>query len=993
MILKNAKSKGSGGSKSFTTASTVTSNRSASGGAHGDGKNSSTSKSRGHRGSGAGGATGSSYGYHGSKKGILQSAAELTRRSKRASSRSKRHGKSKGRSSRSIPFVKGQKAFYRSAKCISKVTVVGVHHDAKLEPYYTIKLKDGKEKQTDGKHLSPVQVAVKKSSSSSSSNNRGGEGNSYGKQQQHQSVAAVVPEVVTDHMTESSSEAEEIIIEEVDGKGENEEPRTARGGVSVHRNPGDDAHVVEDERNEAFSSTDNEEEEDDCVQRFSVHQYAYYRPPAGSVTKVRILSYGEDSKYPTRYAVSSSDGSRTDKVRASHLATLMDLTSKELSMLMKERNKRHDIPGKRSGIDSNLRRHQLSKSTGYDDVDDDDARGRHHQLSESTSHDDDDSGGQHHQLRKSTGHDEEGDAAVDNAVIDEGYMAEKEGGPASNASEQSLSHHHHRVDTGAVEMALEDTTSKEKEILALPPPKTVIKMVEAKTEEGGTKMVPMYEAGMHVRYKNAAGIQPAEILGAHLDDLMEPYYSIRLEDGREKQTDNAHILMEAGNDDEDEKQEEFGEEAREEVVSQAEEVKVKEEPPKEEGVVYNEQNEKKPHSNSFSSNQQQRKSLAEQMQNVQHLPDPALDRTSVSPKKRRDDYSQDPLASSTNKRNPTTLAITSLTPTLDRTSTATKFDTGDKVIYNTSEGEQLRAVIVSSHSDKKNRPYYVVRLKKGRKKQVYGHRLQPYVMSDQDGLRKTRSRSREVSRDQTKTRGRSSSKVSKSSRGHSKNPHGRRPSESVDSHKSSESTSSNLWRRSRSPHEKIYRREESSNRGRRRRDESLSSSVRERYATEPAPQQKARRSSRQGGSRGRSQSTTRRSKSFISVSSENYHHGESSRGEGRQSRYGRERSRSRAPSSEESTSQRSHSHNHQFSSAHHHHVITSSGRSSSRSSGRSSHPAIGVSMANRASSGEVAGGSVDGGGDGEENLHQPKGRSISRLRSFRKSFANRMNKN
>jgi len=974
MILKNAKSKGSGGSKgstSFNTASTVTSNRSPSGGARGDGKNSSTFKSRGHRssGAGAGRVTESSYGYHGSKKGILQSAVELTRRSKRASSRSKRRGKSKGRSSRSIPFVKGQKAFYRSAKDISKATVVGIHHDAKLDPYYTIKLKDGKEKQTDGKHLTPVQVDVKKSTSS----NRGGEANSYGKKHQQQLVAVVAPEVVTDHMTESSSEAEEIIVEEVYDEKENGEPRVVRGDAAVHRNRGGDAHVVEEEHNEAFSSTDNEEEEDDDAQRFSVDQDAYCRFPDGSVTKVRILSYGEDSKYPTRYAVSSPEGLRTDKVRASRLTTLMDLTSKELSMLMKERNKRQDKPGKSSQIHSMLQHHQLSKSTGYDD--------------------DEDSGGQHHQLRKSSGHDEEDDAVVDNAVIDEGYMAEKEGESVSNAPEQFLSHQHHEVDTGAAEMALDDTASKEEEILALPPPKTVIKMVEAKTEEGGTKMVPMYEAGMHVRYNNAAGVQPAEILGAHLDDLMEPYYSIRLEDGREKQTDNAHILMEAGNDDEDEKQEEFGEEAREEVFSQAEEEREKEEAPEEEeDVVYNEQNEKKPHSNSFSSNQQQRQSLAEQIQNVQHLPDPALERTSVSSKKRRDDYSQDPLASSTKKRNP---AVASLTSTLDRTST--KFDTGDKVIYSTSEGEQLRAVIVSSHRDKKNRPFYVVRLKKGKKKQVYGHRLQPFVMSDQDGLRKSRSRSRgEVSRERTKTRSRSSSKVSKSSRGHSKNPHGRRPSESVDSHKSFQSTSLNSSRRSRSPHEKIHRREESSNRGRRRRDESLSSSVLERYATEPAPQQRAHSSSRQRGSRSRSQSAARRIKSFISTSTENYHHGESSRGERRQMHNGRERSRSRAPSSEESASQRSHSHHHQFSSAHHQHAITSSGRSR----GRSSRPAIGVSMTSRASSGGVAGGdyhshysgSVVGGGDGEEQPQQPKGRSLSRLRSFRKSFANRKNK-
>jgi len=124
MILKNAKSKGSGGGagSASTAASTAAASMSS---------NNARSRSRGR--GGGGGPSSSSYGYHGSKKGILQSAVELTRRSKQAAgSRSRRRGKSKGRL-RSIPFVKGQKAFYRSAKGIAKVTVVGIHHDAKLE--------------------------------------------------------------------------------------------------------------------------------------------------------------------------------------------------------------------------------------------------------------------------------------------------------------------------------------------------------------------------------------------------------------------------------------------------------------------------------------------------------------------------------------------------------------------------------------------------------------------------------------------------------------------------------------------------------------------------------------------------------------------------------------------------------------------------------------------------------------------------------------------
>ena len=49
---------------------------------------------------------------------------------------------------------------------------------------------------------------------------------------------------------------------------------------------------------------------------------------------------------------------------------------------------------------------------------------------------------------------------------------------------------------------------------------------------------------MDVYYKsNGAIVSSAHIVDVHLDDLLEPYYSIRLEDGREKQTDNAHITL------------------------------------------------------------------------------------------------------------------------------------------------------------------------------------------------------------------------------------------------------------------------------------------------------------------------------------------------------------------------------------------------------------------------------------------------------------------
>jgi len=76
------------------------------------------------------------------------------------------------------------------------------------------------------------------------------------------------------------------------------------------------------------------------------------------------------------------------------------------------------------------------------------------------------------------------------------------------------------------------------------PPTNNIEQVQCKTEDGQTKTVPMYKAGMRVYYKGQNDNKShAQILNVHLDDGLEPYYTIQLEDGREKQTDNAHIAL------------------------------------------------------------------------------------------------------------------------------------------------------------------------------------------------------------------------------------------------------------------------------------------------------------------------------------------------------------------------------------------------------------------------------------------------------------------
>jgi len=57
---------------------------------------------------------------------------------------------------------------------------------------------------------------------------------------------------------------------------------------------------------------------------------------------------------------------------------------------------------------------------------------------------------------------------------------------------------------------------------------------------------PRYSKGMRVYYSNASTNEtnsPAIVLDVHQDDPSEPYYTIWLEDGREKQTDTGHLQL------------------------------------------------------------------------------------------------------------------------------------------------------------------------------------------------------------------------------------------------------------------------------------------------------------------------------------------------------------------------------------------------------------------------------------------------------------------
>ncbi len=48
---------------------------------------------------------------------------------------------------------------------------------------------------------------------------------------------------------------------------------------------------------------------------------------------------------------------------------------------------------------------------------------------------------------------------------------------------------------------------------------------------------------MDVNYRNDNGIQECKILTVHHCNPLEPYYTIRLQDGKERQTDNTHSML------------------------------------------------------------------------------------------------------------------------------------------------------------------------------------------------------------------------------------------------------------------------------------------------------------------------------------------------------------------------------------------------------------------------------------------------------------------
>ena len=75
-----------------------------------------------------------------------------------------------------------------------------------------------------------------------------------------------------------------------------------------------------------------------------------------------------------------------------------------------------------------------------------------------------------------------------------------------------------------------------------------VKVVQCKPPNGEVKTVPMYPKGTEVYYRSSdvpgePDLLKATIVEAHQDDLLEPYYTIKTKDGREKQTDNSHLIL------------------------------------------------------------------------------------------------------------------------------------------------------------------------------------------------------------------------------------------------------------------------------------------------------------------------------------------------------------------------------------------------------------------------------------------------------------------
>jgi hypothetical protein len=69
--------------------------------------------------------------------------------------------------------------------------------------------------------------------------------------------------------------------------------------------------------------------------------------------------------------------------------------------------------------------------------------------------------------------------------------------------------------------------------VSTPPP--MVRIVQAKTEDSNWRTTPLYKASMDVDYRNDNGMQECKFLTVHHNDPLEPHYTVRLQDRKEKQ--------------------------------------------------------------------------------------------------------------------------------------------------------------------------------------------------------------------------------------------------------------------------------------------------------------------------------------------------------------------------------------------------------------------------------------------------------------------------
>ena len=255
----------------------------------------------------------------------------------------------------SIPLAKGEHAFYRSYKGISKVTVVDTKASSTSAGLmrFTVKLRDGSEEQTDAKHLIPVQDAMKITFRNSGVFRK-----------------RIIPRFLTISTMNISNSDDDDTVLTVDTQGESdEEDVIERRALELEDENKDDlvsravaidkggthtSHLsidkrallislldlkYESKREDQKSATRRKETPTTTAiskresQKFREGQDAYYRSSDGSVSKVRITSMGIDPDSPVRYTVSFQDGTSKENVHTCNLVTLMDLTSKDLCNL------------------------------------------------------------------------------------------------------------------------------------------------------------------------------------------------------------------------------------------------------------------------------------------------------------------------------------------------------------------------------------------------------------------------------------------------------------------------------------------------------------------------------------------------------------------------------------------------------------------------------------------------------------------------------------